>query len=67
MLSENPVRGKLAKMNPWRVTLLYTALLVGIGTATADAQVTVEAASLMTTPVYLLDGAQQVSQGTGFF
>jgi hypothetical protein len=52
----------------WRVNLLYTALLAaGIGAAPAYAQVTVEAASLMTTPVYLLDGTKQVSQGTGFF
>lgn len=33
----------------------------------AAAQATVEAASLMTTPVYLFDGTRQVSQGTGFF
>jgi hypothetical protein len=67
MLSENAVRGKLTKMKLSRVTLLCTAWLAGIGTAPAYGQVTVEAASLMTTPVYLLDGTKQVSQGTGFF
>ncbi len=49
-----------------RVTLLCLALAAGY-TAPAFGQVSVEAASLMTTPVYLLDGARQVSQGTGFF
>jgi hypothetical protein len=39
----------------------------GSGLRAADAQVTVEYASLMTTPVYLFDGSRQVSQGTGFF
>lgn len=57
----------LATMNVWRVNLLGTALLAAIAAAPAYGQVTVEAASLMTTPVYLLDGTKQVSQGTGFF
>jgi len=68
MLSENRVGGKLSRMNLWRVNLLYTAVLAaGIGAAPAYGQVTVDAASLMTTPVYLLDGTKQISQGTGFF
>ena len=55
-------------MKLWRVNLLYIAwLAAGIGAAPAYAQATVEAASLMTTPVYLLEGTRQVSQGTGFF
>lgn len=51
----------------WRVTALYLGLLLAGATAPAYGQVTVEAASLMTTPVYLLEGTKQVSQGTGFF
>jgi hypothetical protein len=54
-------------MKLWRVTFLCTAWLACVGLAPAYGQVTVEAASLMTTPVYLLDGTRQVSQGTGFF
>ncbi len=57
----------LTKMNLARVTAWCAAWLIGIGTAPAFGQVTVEAASLMTTPVYLLDGTRQISQGTGFF
>src|SRR6185503_18523606 len=49
-------------------TGLCLVVLLGRGTVVpAYGQVTVEAASLMTTPVYLLDGTKQVSQGTGFF
>src|SRR5687767_865639 len=57
----------LAGMAFWRVTFLYYLALAGSFPAPAFGQVTVEAASLMTTPVYLLEGTKQVSQGTGFF
>ena len=57
----------LRDMNFLRVTLLYPIAIFAIGAAQATAQTTVEASSLMTTPVYLLDGTKQVSQGTGFF
>lgn len=40
---------------------------VFISAPPALAQPTVEAVSLMTTPVYLFQGNRQVSQGTGFF
>jgi len=48
-------------------SLLLTATMVGFCPTAARAQVSVEVASLMTTPVYLLEGNRQVSQGTGFF
>ena len=57
----------LSKTCVWRVTALYLVVFLGGGAVSAYGQVTVEAASLMTTPVYLLDGTKQVSQGTGFF
>jgi len=51
----------------WLTTPLCAIMLSGLCATRADAQVTVEAASLMTTPVYLFDQTRQVSQGTGFF
>lgn len=58
----------LTNMNSrWLTTPLCAITLIGLCTAQARAQVTVEAASLMTTPVYLFDDTRQVSQGTGFF
>lgn len=48
-------------------TILYAVAIVAVGATSAHAQVSVEAASLMTTPVYLINGSKQVSQGTGFF
>jgi hypothetical protein len=54
-------------MKGLRKFLLSLAAIGLFGGAPANAQTTVEAASLMTTPVYLLDGSRQVSQGTGFF
>lgn len=51
----------------WLTMPLCAIALIGLRTTPAHAQVTVEAASLMTTPVYLFDDTRQVSQGTGFF
>lgn len=48
-------------------TQVLLALVCLIPVTSAVAQVTVEAPSLMTTPVYLIQGTRQVSQGTGFF
>lgn len=53
------------------ISRLQAALALSVfvfGTSThALAQPSVEAASLMTTPVYLFQGSRQISQGTGFF
>lgn len=58
----------LAKMNSHPVnTILCAIAATVVGAATAHSQPSVEAASLMTTPVYLVNGSKQVSQGTGFF
>src|SRR5688572_10960175 len=69
--SSHPIRksgeSMLSKTCIWRLTTVYLVALLGASTVPAYGQVTVEAASLMTTPVYLLDGTRQVSQGTGFF
>lgn len=46
------------------LTVAVTALAVA---SPVHAQPSVEAVSLMTTPVYLFQGNRQVSQGTGFF
>src|SRR5689334_5671027 len=54
-------------MNRLSKILLTVPVLFVFGPGQANAQITVDAASLMTTPVYLLDGSRQVSQGTGFF
>lgn len=67
ILSENPAKGILRDVNSLHVTLMSLALLMTCGASQANAQISVEVASLMTTPVYLLDGTRQVSQGTGFF
>jgi hypothetical protein len=48
-----------------QVTL--AALVTLFGTGRAVAQPLTEPFSLMTTPVYLFQGGQQISQGTGFF
>jgi len=48
-----------------QVTLAVLVILFGTGRAMA--QPLTEPFSLMTTPVYLLQGSQQISQGTGFF
>ena len=47
------------------VALCIAGLMLAIPTAAR--QSTVEVQPLMTTPVWLYSGAQQVSQGTGFF
>lgn len=61
-------QGMLAKMRPWCLSVaLCVSGLLGVGVPSAQAQPTVEFASLMTTPVYLFNGTLQVSQGTGFF
>lgn len=58
----------LANMNSRRVNTILGAIAATVaGAAAAHAQGPVEAASLMTTPVYLVNGSRQVSQGTGFF
>ncbi len=57
----------LTYMKSRSVLVCGLVVLVSVGTQPAEAQVTVEAASLMTTPVYLFDHDRQVSQGTGFF
>lgn len=54
-------------MSRLRKILLTLGVWIVFSPGQANAQITVEAASLMTTPVYLLDGSRQVSQGTGFF
>ena len=46
---------------------LSLALLLAFTATPAAAQTPVDAPSLMTTPVLLMKGARQVSQGTGFF
>jgi hypothetical protein len=62
------LQGMLANVNAWPVTMaLLVAVLAGPGAGAAHAQEPVEAASLMTTPVYLFENERQVSQGTGFF
>lgn len=43
------------------------SLCLGLIAAPAAAQTPVDAPSLMTTPVLLMNGTRQVSQGTGFF
>jgi hypothetical protein len=50
-----------------RVALAGALFAIGPATGTAAQPPTVEPASLMTTPVYLLQGNREVSQGTGFF
>lgn len=51
-----------------RLQVALASLVCVCGTtATALAQLPVEAASLMTTPVYLFQQNRQISQGTGFF
>jgi hypothetical protein len=49
-----------------QVTLTAVVCVFGLGLPAA-AQPSVEAASLMTTPVHLFQGSRQISQGTGFF
>lgn len=61
-------QGMLTNMQPWCVGVaMCVSGLVAIGVQPAQAQPSVEYASLMTTPVYLFQGTRQVSQGTGFF
>src|SRR5262245_30630015 len=70
--SNDPIRKSGESMrsitSKLRVTVFGLVMLFGSGLLSlAYGQVTVEAASLMTTPVYLVEGTKQVSQGTGFF
>lgn len=58
----------LTKMNLRATqTMLAVIAVTFAGAEPARAQASVEFASLMTTPVYLINGSKQVSQGTGFF
>src|SRR5215472_3332159 len=50
-----------------RHLVLVSALLLAPAVAFAQAPAEVEPASLMTTPVFLMNGRQAIQQGTGFF